>query len=238
MTLDHRIAVVTGGTEGIGYATAAALAAGGASVAFCARSADKVAAAERALTDVGHTARGFVCDVTDPAAVARFGREVREAFGDPHILVNNAGIGRFAPLDEMDLATWDAVLATNVRSLFLVTREFLPAMKAAGAGDVVNIVSLAGKNGFPGGTAYGASKHAALGFSKSLMLEVRPHGVRVVAVCPGSVDTPFFAGRETRTPKANMLQAEDVAHAVIAALTLPRHATLSELDLRPANPQG
>lgn len=236
MTISGRTALVTGGTEGIGGATVAALAGAGARVAFCARSAGAVRDAEEHLRAKGQDVRGFTCDVTDPDQVDALAVRVRAAYGDPGILVNNAGIGRFAPLDEMDLATWDSVLATNVRSLFLVTRAFLPAMKAAGVGDIVNIVSLAGKNGMPGGTAYTASKHAALGFSRSLLLEARPYGVRVVAVCPGSVRTAFFAGRTPHTPLEKMLTAEDVAHGVLAALTLPRHATLSEMDLRPANP--
>jgi 3-oxoacyl-[acyl-carrier protein] reductase len=137
----------------------------------------------------------------------------------------------------LSLEDWDRVLAVNVRSLYLVTRAFLGGMKAAGGGTVVNIASLAGKNGVEGGTAYCASKHAVLGFSKALMLEVRKHNVRVVAVCPGSVDTAF-AGRDAR-PRPNrdrVLAPDDVAHAVLAALTASDRAMLSELDIRPTNP--
>lgn len=236
MTITNGAAVVTGGTDGIGLATVRALGQAGARVAFCARNAERVAATEATLRDAGLTVFGFPCDVTDPAQVERFAGQVRSAVGDPAMLINNAGIGRFGPLDEMTLETWDAVQATNVRSLFLVTRAFVPAMKRMCAGDIVVVASLAGKNGIVGGTAYTASKHAALGFAKSLLLEVRPHGVRVMAVCPGSVDTAFFAGRDPRTPRDKMVHAEDVAEAILAALCLPRHATLSELDIRPANP--
>lgn len=238
MTALNGLAVVTGATEGIGRATAFALGRAGASLAICARNAAKVKETVTALARADITAIGTPCDVRDPSSVQAFGRFVREQAGDPAILVNNAGIGRFAPLDEMTLEDWDDVQATNVRSLFLVTREFLPAMKRAGRGDIVNVASLAGRNGFPGGTAYTASKHAVLGFSKSLLLEVRKEGVRVIAVCPGSVDTPWV--EKSGRPKPNrdrILHAEDVAETILHALTLPpERATISELDIRPANP--
>ncbi len=237
MTLTHRMAVVTGGTEGIGRATARALGHAGARVAICARTAARVDETVSALRADGITACGAACDVAEPADVSAFARRVRGELGVPDILVNNAGIGRFGALDELTLEDWDAVLRTNVRSLFVVTREFLPDMKRAGRGDIVNVVSLAGRNGFPGGTAYAASKHAALGFSRSLLLEARPHGVRVVAVCPGSVDTPFFDKQAQMQPnRTTILRAEDVAATILHALGLPPHATMSEVDLRPANP--
>lgn len=237
MDLTNRIAVVTGGTEGIGRATAYALGRAGAQVAICARTAVRIGECVSSLQAEGITAWGTVCDVAEPEDVAGFARLVRAELGAPDILVNNAGIGRFGPLDELSLEDWDAVLRTNVRSLFVVTREFLPAMKRAGRGDIVNVASLAGRNGFPGGTAYAASKHAVLGFSRSLLLEVRPHGVRVVAVCPGSVDTPFFDKQAQMQPnRTTILRAEDVAATILHVLRLPPHATVSELDIRPANP--
>ncbi len=237
-TFDGVIAVVTGATEGIGRATAFALGRAGARVAICARNAKHVTSTVAALRDGGIDAAGAPCDVRDPDSVVVFGRYVRDQVGDPTILVNNAGIGRFAPLDEMSLDDWDDVQNTNVRSLFLVTREFLPAMKRAGRGDIVNVASLAGRNGFPGGTAYTASKHAVLGFSKSLLLEVRPQGVRVIAICPGSVDTPWMdkSGR-AKPNRDKILHAEDIADTIVHALSLPAdRATISELDIRPANP--
>jgi 3-oxoacyl-[acyl-carrier protein] reductase len=237
MELAGTAAVVTGATEGIGRAIAFALGRAGARVAICARTAARVDATVRELAGAGVEAAGTACDVSDPAAVAAFAAFVRGRFGAPRVVVNNAGIGRFQPLEDLSLEDWDRVLAVNVRSLYLVTRAFLGGMKAAGGGTIVNIASLAGKNGVEGGTAYCASKHAVLGFSKALMLEVRKHNVRVVAVCPGSVDTAF-AGRDAR-PRPNrdrVLAPDDVAHAVLAALTAPDRAMLSELDIRPTNP--
>jgi 3-oxoacyl-[acyl-carrier protein] reductase len=128
-------------------------------------------------------------------------------------------------------------MATNLRSLYLVTREVLPGMRARQSGFVVNVASLAGKNAFAGGTAYVASKHAVLGFSRTLMLEVRKDGVRVVAVCPGSVDTPMIREQNTLTPTlANILQPEDVAQTILDAIRMPPRAMISEIDIRPANP--
>src|SRR5256884_827999 len=155
----------------------------------------------------------------------------------PQVLVNNAGIGRFRPLVELSLDDWDQTMGVNVRSLYLVTRAFLKGMLDGGSGTIVNIASLAGKNGVEGGTAYCASKHAVLGFSKSLMLEVRKHGLRVVAICPGSVATPFMDKRARERPAPNRaLTAEDVAHAVLSALTVSDRAMITEVDIRPTNP--
>lgn len=237
MEVSGQVAVITGATKGIGRAIAVALGRAGARVALCARTATDVRTTVDDLRREGIDAIGAPCDVTDPGAVERFARLVASERGDADILVNNAGIGRFAPLESMELADWDAVQATNVRSLFLMCRAFLPAMKRGGGGTVVNIASLAGRNGFSEGTAYCASKHAVLGFSKALMLEVRKEGVRVVAVCPGSVATPLLEHQTRFTPdRERILAPEDVAHAVLATLTLPGRAMVSELDIRPSNP--
>ena len=237
MNLTGSLAVVTGATEGIGRATAIALGHAGARLAICARTATNVEATVRDLRDAAIDAIGMPCDVSDPACVTAFATFVRRERGDPAILVNNAGIGRFQPLLELSLEDWDDTIAVNVRSLYLVTRAFLRPMLLAGAGTIVNIASLAGKNGVEGGTAYCASKHAVLGFSKSLMLEVRKHGVRVVAICPGSVDTPFAVKRQRQHPdRDRALAPEDVAHAVLATVTASDRAMISELDIRPTNP--
>jgi NAD(P)-dependent dehydrogenase (short-subunit alcohol dehydrogenase family) len=151
--------------------------------------------------------------------------------------VNNAGIAILKPFDQLSLEDWDATMATNLRSLYLVTREVLPSMRARRRGDIVNIASLAGRNGFAGGTAYAASKHAVLGFSRSLMLEVRKENIRVITVCPGSVDTPLIQHQGMLKPDVTrILRPEDVAESIVAALALPERAMVSELDVRPTNP--
>lgn len=236
MNLKNAIAVVTGGSEGIGLALAHAFGREGAAVAICSRSEAKVTTALRALTGARVRAVGTPCDVTDPKAVEAFADFVTRALGRPTVVVNNAGIGRFAPLESLSLEDWDAVQATNLRGPFLVTRAFLPAMKAGGEGAIVNIASLAGRNGFVGGTAYCASKHGLLGFAKALMFEVRKHNIRVITVCPGSVATEFNGPSHTADKSDTVLHAEDVADVVLSTLTLPERAMVSELDIRPTNP--
>jgi 3-oxoacyl-[acyl-carrier protein] reductase len=234
MELEGALAVVTGATQGIGRAIGVSLGRAGARLAICARTEADVRATLADFKAAAIDAIGMPCDVSDPACVDAFAAFVTKQRGAPTILVNNAGIGRFKPLEELSLAEWDEMMAVNVRSLYLVTRAFLRGMKDAGGGTVVNVASLAGKNGVAGGTAYCASKHAVLGFSKALMLDVRQHGVRVVAVCPGSVDTSF--GDRQRANRERVLRPEDVAHAVLATLTVSDRAMVSELDIRPTNP--
>ncbi len=237
MDLTNRLAVVTGATEGIGRAIAVALGGAGAKLAICARTASNVDATVAALREAGLDAIGRACDVADPAAVRAFADFVGQERGDAAVLVNNAGIGHFASFEALTLEDWDETIAVNLRSLYLVTRAFLPGLVRASPSSIVNLASLAGRNGFEGGTAYCASKHAVLGFSKALMLEVRKRGLRVIAVCPGSVATPFMDKQERMRPNRDrILTAEDVAQAVLGALTLSDRAMVSEIDIRPTNP--
>lgn len=237
MDLTDRTCVVTGATDGIGRAVAGALAARGARLAICARTADHVRRTIAELRDGGATVAGRTCDVSDEDSVNAFAALVRAELGPADVLVNNAGLAHFVPVAEMRTADFDRIMAVNVRGTFLVTRAFLPDMLARKRGHIVNIASLAGRNPVPNGAAYSAAKHAVLGFSKSLFAEVRTHGVRVTAICPGSVVTPFFekSGAPLERPHAK-LQPGDVAEAVVATLLLPERALVSELDLRPTNP--
>ena len=232
------LAVVTGATQGIGRALADGLAERGAALAICARTVTAVAQVASELSSDGSKALGIPCDVRDEAQVTAFATQVLRDAGTPTILVNNAGVARFAPVAEMSLEQWNDVLDTNLRGMFLVTRAFLPAMLAHGRGTIVNIASLAGRNAFANGAAYCASKHAVLGFSKSLMMEVRQRGLRVVAVCPGSVNTAFLDERQSpfQPNRDKILSPAHVAAVVLDALELDERATVSELDIRPTNP--
>ena len=237
MAIAGTVAVVTGGTGGIGRATALALGRAGARVAVCSRDERRVEETLVSLRHHGIEAAGGVCDVGSPDQVEGFAELVLQQLGEPTILINNAGIGWFGPFVDMPLEAWDGLMATNLRSLFLVTRAFLPGMILRGRGDVVNVASLAARNPVPGGVAYAASKHAVLGFSRSLLLEVRKHGIRVIAVCPGSVASPTFSRSSRERDPAKMLSPDDVAHAIVSTVALPpERATVSELDIRPANP--
>ena len=232
-----RTALVTGATEGIGRATALALGRAGWQVGVCARTASRVDALLADLADVGVRAAGRAGDVGDERDVPTVVRHVVDALGPVDALVNNAGVLIAKPFEELALADWDRTMATNLRSLFLVTREVLPEMRRRRQGTIVNVSSLAGRNGFVGGTAYTASKHAVLGFSRSLMLEVRRDNVRVVAICPGSVGTAMLQDQPLlKADPARILRPEDVAASILHALELPDRALVSELDIRPTNP--
>ena len=232
-----RVALVTGGTAGIGLATAQALGAAGWRVAICGRRAATVERAVATLRGAGVTATGIPADVGVEADALALVSHAEATLGPVELLVNNAGILVAKRVEELSVAEWDATMATNLRSLFLVTRRVLPGMRARRRGTIVNVASLAGRNGFVGGTAYAASKHAVLGFSRSLMLEVRKDNVRVVTICPGSVDTSLLRDQPMLKPDpSRILQPEDVAASILHALTLPDRALVSELDLRPTNP--
>ena len=230
-------ALVTGATEGIGRATALAFGHAGWRVGLCARTASRVDTLVAELRAAGVEAAGAAGDVGVEADAGRIARTIQDGLGPVDALVNNAGIAVFRPFLEQSLEEWDRTMATNVRSLFLMTREVLPGMLERGRGAVVNVASLAGKNGVKGATAYSASKHAVLGFSRSLMLEVRTLGVRVIAICPGSVDTELIRPQEDPdAPPRRILLPDDVAATILAALDLPERALVSELDIRPSNP--
>ena len=231
------IALVTGATEGIGRAIAIALGRAGYQIGICARTSSNIERTVTELSALGIVAHGAAADVGDERQVSAAVRQLVARLGPVDTLINNAGIAVLKPFDQLSLEEWDRTMATNLCSMFLVTREVLPGMRARKKGAIVNVASLAGRNGFIGGTAYTASKHAVLGFSKSLMLEVRKDMVRVIAICPGSVDTALIQNQQMlpRDSKG-MLAAEDVAETILATLTLPDRALVSELDIRPTNP--
>ena len=237
MTSSPQTALITGATEGIGRATAFALAHAGYRVAVCARTESRVRKLVRELEAEGVEAAGAAADVGNPEQVARMIEAVTGTLGEIDVLINNAGVLIGKPFEELTLDDWDTTMATNVRSLYLVTRAVLPGMRQRRRGDIVNVASLAGRNGFAGGTAYSASKHAVLGFSRSLMLETRKEGIRVIAVCPGSVDTSMLRDQPMlKSEPSRILRPEDVAATILQALTLPDRALVSELDIRPRDP--
>lgn len=231
------IALVTGATEGIGRATAIALGQAGHAVAVTARTGARVDALVAELTGLGIEALGHAADVSDPGQVAALLERVAAGLGPVDVLVNNAGVLITGPFADLTLEEWDRTFATNVRSLYLLTHGVLPGMRARGRGDIVNVASIAGKNGVQNAVAYSASKHAVLGFSRSLMLEVRKDGVRVISVCPGSVDTPMMRNSAQFSPAWDrILKPEDVAAAIVGALALPARAMVHEIEIRPSNP--
>ena len=230
-SLSGAIALVTGGSRGIGRAIALRLASMGASVAICGRDPKALQSVEAELT--GRTARVFsqVADVTRSADVESFVAKTEAALGPISILVNNAGVGGFGPAHEKSDEDWDRVLNTNLKSVFLVSRAVAPSMIRAGRGDIINISSLAGRNAFAGGGLYCASKWGVQGLSACMAEDLREHGIRVSVICPGSVATEF-SGRGPKDP-SKVLTANDVAHAVAMIVTQGPQSFLSEIHLRP-----
>jgi 3-oxoacyl-[acyl-carrier protein] reductase len=228
---------ITGATEGIGRAIAFTLGRQGYRVGVCARNDARVELLLTELEAQGIDAAGAAGDVGIEQDVANVVKQIQETLGPIDVLINNAGIAILQPFDDLTVEDWDATMATNVRGMFLVTKAVLPGMRRHKHGTIVNLASLAGRNGFVGGTAYCASKHAVLGLSRALMLEVRKDNIRVIALCPGSVDTPLIRNQGMLQPDTErILRPEDVAQVVSDVLTMPDGAMVSELDLRPTNP--
>jgi 3-oxoacyl-[acyl-carrier protein] reductase len=215
--LDGKVAVVTGASRGIGRAVADGLRAAGARVAGCALHADDAAGVD-------------ACDVRRPEDVARFARAVEGRLGAPDFLINNAGIVVRARLDEISVEDWDAVVDANLKGTFLVTRAFLPGMRARRSGRIVNVASISGRQGTAGLSAYCAAKHGVVGLTRALAEEVRADGIPVNAVCPGSVATDMLRvgmpGAEAK------MSPEDVASVVLYLLgTAPSAMTGSCVDV-------
>jgi len=230
--LAGKVALITGGSRGIGRAIAIKLASVGSAVAICGRDEAKLAATEREILAQGVRAIAVRADVTQQNDVTKLVEKVKSTLGPISILVNNAGMGLFGPIHEKTEAEWDQLMNTNVKSVFLVSRTVIPGMIVRAGGDIINISSLAGKSVFAGGGVYCASKWALQGLSGCMAEDLREHGIRVSTVCPGSVATEF-GGRGPKDP-AKVLKPEDVAHAVAMIAMQGPQSFVSEVNVRPA----
>ena len=229
--LANRVALVTGGSRGIGRAIAIKLAELGAAIAICGRDREKLSATAAELKALSDRVFWGTADVTRADEVDKLVSSAEERLGSIGILVNNAGIGLFGAAHEKSEQDWDRVLSTNLKSVFLVSRAVVPGMIRQRGGDIINISSLAGRNTFAGGGLYCASKWGLQGLSGCMAEDLRDHGIRVSVICPGSVATEFSGRGKKDASKA--LQAEDVAHAVAAVVTQSPGSFLSEIQVRP-----
>jgi NAD(P)-dependent dehydrogenase (short-subunit alcohol dehydrogenase family) len=233
--LSGKVAVVTGGTRGIGRAIAEGLAGAGASIAFCGRSPETVArAAEEMAKTTGGSVFGEAADLSKPEDVRRFFQSVDARFGALHVLVNNAGLGIFRRVAELSTVDWHRMIDLNLSGVFYCCREALQRFNNSGGGYIINISSLAGKNAFSGGAGYNASKFGLNGFSEALMLDHRYDNVRVSYIMPGSVDTEFGSGAADHA-KWKIAPA-DVAEVVMSLLRMPERTLVSRIEMRPLKP--
>ena len=222
--LAGRVALVTGGSKGIGAAIVRAFADAGASVVSTSRSGGSTSEHVRQVR----------ADVRKPAEAARAIEDAVSAFGGLDILINNAGVGAFANVADMSIEEWHQVIDTNLSGVFYCCHAAIPHLRRRGGGWIINISSLASRNAFAGGAAYCASKAALNQFSEALMQEVRHDDIRVSCVMPGSVATEF--GRGSTAKSAWALTSEDVAQVVMDLLAMPPRSLPSRVELRPSKP--
>jgi 3-oxoacyl-[acyl-carrier protein] reductase len=230
-TLAGKVALVTGASRGIGFAVARRLGQMNARVAICARDQAKLDQAASILRGEKIETLAVRTDVARDDEISALVQKAREEFGPIDILVNNAGIGLFGAFHEFGEADWNRVIDTNLKSAFLASRAVAPEMIRRQTGHIINISSLAGKSAFAGGAIYCASKWGLLGLTGSMAEDLRAYGIRVSAICPGSVATDF-AGHGGKDP-SKLLQPDDVARAVAALVTQGPGSFISEVHIRP-----
>jgi NADP-dependent 3-hydroxy acid dehydrogenase YdfG len=236
MRLRRQIAVVTGASAGIGQATALALASEGASVVCAARRTGRLADIVAEIEAIGGEALAVTADVATEDGVEDLFEAATTHFGRVDILVNNVGVASYKPLIDTTIEEYDWMMNTNMRSTFLCTKAFLPPMLERGSGQVCFVGSVAGMQGFPNEAVYNATKFAQMGFAQAIDHETREHGVKVSVVAPGGVNTEFAigTGRTEGDPMLDrFLDPEDVAAAVVFALTQPEKARTFLIGMRP-----
>jgi NAD(P)-dependent dehydrogenase (short-subunit alcohol dehydrogenase family) len=235
MTIENKIAVVTGGTKGIGRAIAESLLNAGAKVFICARDKTEIRRALEDLSRLGQV-EGEVCDVRSEEQVRQMLEECERLFGGVDILVNNAGIGIIGKtVEEMSGDEFRQTLETNLFGVFYACHYTVPMMKKRGGGYIINISSLAGQNAHPRMAAYNASKFGLNGFSEALMQEVREHDIKLSYICPGSVNT-YFGGDTPTDEQSWQLQPGDIAQVVLDLLNMNERALPSKVEIRPSKP--
>ncbi|HQU74584.1 MAG TPA: SDR family oxidoreductase [Calditrichia bacterium] len=234
MNLKESVIVVTGGSAGIGLATAKMLAQKGATVIITARNLDRLEAIAKHNGLVA-----IPCDVTQKAEVDHLYMTIRDAYGRLDAVINNAGYGYFAPLAEIEVEKFNAVFATNVTGAMMMAQGALPLFKKQGYGNIINISSTAGLRGFARGSAYSATKFALKSMTECWREELRKDNIRVMLINPSEVQTDFAvtAGFDPRPYNPTKLQSEDIAHAIVAALEMEDRGFITELTVFATNPK-
>ena len=232
--LSGRLALITGANRGIGLAIARALAREGCNLIITGRDERALAEARIELEKLGISVLAQSCDVRSPDSVDYLFALVRGLHKPLDILINNAGIGhRNRTVGELPYPTWMEVIDTNLNGLFLMTQAALAVMKRGST--IVNNLSIAAERVFPGSAAYNASKHGALGFTNTLREELRPKGIRVIALMPGATDTAIWDTLWPKAPRRKMMSTETVARTVVDALRLPENTTVEKIVVMPSS---
>ena len=231
--LDGKVVVVTGASKGIGRAIASAFAAAGAKVVLAARTRETLEQVAAELRESGAEAMAVPTDVTDVDAVQRLIEQALTAYQRVDILVNNAGIGYFGPVVDFAPDDWDTVLNSNLKAVYLCAKYALPPMLAQGSGQIINVLSIAAKVAFEASAAYCAAKAGALALTKVLAAEVRQQKIRVTAVLPGSVHTPFWDDIPEHPDFEQMLKPEHVADTVVSVCQQPLGMVTEEIVVMP-----
>lgn len=228
-----RVGLITGATRGIGLEIARALAREGCSLILTGRDEQALHKVSRELASKTAHVLAEPCDVRDPYSVDALFRAARREFRSLDIVVNNAGISHAnLPVEKLPFPVWKDVLATNLDGTFLVTQAALAIMKRGGT--IVNNLSVAANRVFPGQAGYNASKHAALGLTNTLREELRPRGIRVIALLPGATNTEIWQTLWPEAPRRKMMSPESVAKAALEAILLPENTTVEILEIRPS----
>jgi short-subunit dehydrogenase len=233
--LSGKSALITGASSGIGWASALALAHEGAGLMLTARRQERLEELAHQVRTLGGQAEFLVGDGTVEDTAERAVKGAIDSFGALDILINNVGMGNYKNLVDTSAAEYDELMVTNVRSTFLFTRHAVPHMIERRSGTVLMISSMAGLYGFPGEAVYCASKFAQVGFAQALDRELRPHGIKVGAICPGGVKTEFALGKgrtEESVAQSGMLDPQDVAGAVLLACTQSTGSRIIEIQMR------
>lgn len=234
LPLAGQVALITGASRGIGCAIAKLLAEEGCDLILAGRKLAPLEKVGRELTRRGARVLAKVCDVREPESVKALAASVKKQSSRVDILVNNAGVGHPAlPVAKLPYDAWKTVIDTNLTGTFLVTREILPLMRRGST--IVNNLSIAATRVFAGSSAYNASKHGALGLTNTLREELRPNGIRVIALLPGATDTEIWNTLWPKAPRETMMSPETIARALVSALFLPEDSTIEELTIVPTS---
>jgi 3-oxoacyl-[acyl-carrier protein] reductase len=234
---EKELSIVTGASRGIGEGIALRLAEEKHDIIIFGRDIPALKNVQKEIIKKGVECSFFSGDVADVKFVNNSIHKILDKYGKVDHLINNAGIGIMKKVVDAELEDFKKQVDANLFGVFNFSKAVLNSMIEKGKGSIINIASLAGKNSFIGGSMYSATKHAVLGFARSLLLEVRQYNIKVATICPGSVDTHFGSGGNDPRSKGEILKPEDVAEAVISIIKLPVRALISEIDLRPTNPK-